>query len=60
MDHASNNSKNIDGEYGDSTVGQDRAEFNLQGNIVQVTAGIASARKNLHCCFTEEVYSPKY
>ena len=54
MDDASNSSNNINGEYGHSTVGQDRAEFNLQDIIVQVTAGIASTR-NLHCSLTEEV-----
>ena len=54
MDQASINSNNMDGECQDSTAGQGSAGLDLQDNVVQSRAGIASAWKNLHCSFKEE------
>ena len=51
MDQASINSNNMDGECQDSTAGEGSAGLDLQDNVVQSRAGIASAWKNLHCSF---------
>ena len=60
MDQASNKSNNMDAECEDSTEGQGRAGLAFQGKIVQGRVRIASARKDLHSSFAEEVDSLKY